>query len=180
MKKVIGKFILYRLMGWKIVGKLPDLKKYILIGGPHTSNWDFILAICFVWILQLKITILGKKELFVFPIGKFFRVLGVIPVERKKAQNQVSAVAEMFSNRNEFIIGLSPEGTRKKVDKLRSGFYNIALQANVPIVVGIIDGVTKTIHIRTPYYNTGDKETDFKYFNSQYKSYTGIIPKNSF
>ena len=180
MKKAIAKFILYRLMGWKLNGQLPDLKKYIVIGGPHTSNWDFVLAICFVWILQVKVTILGKKELFVFPFSTIFRSLGVIPVERKKSQNQVEAVAEMFNNREQFIIGLSPEGTRKKVTKLRSGFYNIALKANVPIVVGIIDGATKTIHIRPPYYNTGNKTIDLEYYNSQYKSYKGIIPENSF
>ena len=180
MKKAIAEFILYRLMGWKIQGELPDLKKFIVILGSHTSNWDFVLAICTIWIVEARITIIGKKELFKFPFGGIFRALGVIPIERKKSQNQVEAIAEMFNHREELIIALAPEGTRRKVERLKSGFYNIALKANLPIIPVTIHGTMKTMIIQKPYYNTGNKDIDLKYVTDLFKSHTGIIPARSF
>ena len=180
MKKAIAQFILYRLMGWKLTGELPDLKKYIILGGPHTSNWDFILAMSTVWITQAPVNIIAKKELFKFPFGVILRSMGVMPIERKKSQNQVDAIAEMYQSREQFIIALAPEGTRKKVDRLKSGFYHIALKANLPVVIVSVNAPNKTLTIQEPYYNTGDKETDFKYFNHMFKSHTGMIAENSF
>ncbi len=167
-------------MGWEIKGELPDLNKFIVILGSHTSNWDFVLAICTIWMVQVKVTIIGKKELFKFPFGSVFRALGVVPIERRKSQNQVDAIAEMFDNRENLVIAIAPEGTRKKVEIFKSGFYYIALKANLPVVAVIIHGTTKTILIQKPYYNTRDKEIDLKHFNHIFKSHTGIIPANSF
>ena len=181
MKKTIATFVLNKLMGWQLVGELPDLKKYIVIGGSHTSNWDLLLSICIFWIASKKqINIIAKKELFKFPLGILMRSLGLMPIERKKAQNQVDAIAEMYNNREEFIIALSPEGTRKKVDRLKSGFYHIALKANLPVVVINVNGKTKSLIIQEPYINTGDQDTDFKHYNNMFKSYTGMIAENSF
>ena len=180
MKKAIAEFILYRLMGWKLEGELPDLKKYIILGGPHTSNWDFILAMSIVWIKEAPVNVIAKQELFKFPLGIIMRAMGLLPIGRKKSQNQVDAIAEMYNSREQFIIALSPEGTRKKVDRLKSGFYHIALKADLPVVIVSVNEPTKTLIIQKPYYNTGDKDTDFKHFNHMFKSYTGMVAENSF
>jgi len=180
MKKAIAEFVLYRLMGWKLTGKLPDLKKYIILGGPHTSNWDFILAMSTVWITEAPVNIIAKRELFRFPLGIMMRAMGVLPIERKKSQNQVDAITEMYKSREQFIIALAPEGTRKKVDRLRSGFYHIALKADLPVVIISVNAPTKTLIIQEPYHNTGDKDVDFKYFNHMFKTHTGMLAENSF
>jgi 1-acyl-sn-glycerol-3-phosphate acyltransferase len=180
MKKAIAEFVLYKIMGWQLIGKLPDLKKYIILGGPHTSNWDFLLAMSTVWITEAPVNVIAKKELFKFPLGFIMRSLRVMPIERKKSQNQVDAIVEMYNARERFIVALAPEGTRKKVDRLKSGFYHIAIKANLPVVTISVDAKNKQLIIQEPYYNTGDIETDFKYFNNMFKMYTGLIPENSF
>ena len=92
----------------------------------------------------------------------------------------MDAIAEMYNSREEFIIALSPEGTRKKVDRLKSGFYHIALKADLPVVIVSVNAPEKMLIIQKSYYNTGDKDTDFKYFNHMFKSHTGMIAENSF
>lgn len=178
MLKSIGEFILYRLMGWKIEGELPNLQKYIIIGGPHTTNWDFILALMTGWVKELNLTILGKKELFAFPIGWIFRALGVVPVIRKKSQNQVEAIAEMFRNRPHMIIGMAPEGTRKKVAKLKSGFYHMGRLGGVPVVAIGCDYPTKTLIISQPFYATEDTEKDLEGFHAFFRKITPKYPEN--
>ena len=180
MKKAIGNLILCRIMGYKVIGDLPDLKKIVAIGGPHTSNWDFIIAISVIWIRKMKITVLAKKELFRFPFGWFFRSLGVIPVERKKNQRQVDAIADMLNNSDEMRIALAPEGTRKKVEKMKTGFYYIAQKANVPLVMALIDAPNKIVRITEPYYLTGDMEVDLDFIYKAFRNVTGVIPENSF
>ena len=129
-------FLLW-ITGWKIRGKFPyHLKKCVVIVAPHTSSWDFFLGLAVRSKLRLGfIHFLGKKELFDGPFGFLFRWLGGIPVDRFSSHNMVDQVVQKFKSEESFSLVLSPEGTRKKVERLRTGFYNIAQQAGVPLVM---------------------------------------------
>src|SRR5688572_15279889 len=113
-------------MGWKTDLAFPyhHLKKYIVLVGPHTSNWDFLIGLAYRSVLGMdKVRFLGKKELFRPPFGFLFYGLGGTPVDRSKSSNMVDEVADLFNKHEWFAIALSPEGTRTRVDRLRTGFY---------------------------------------------------------
>ncbi len=125
----------FRIFGWKINGQLPDEKKYICAVAPHTSNWDFIVGVAARSILRIhNAKFLGKSQLFKKPYGWLFRYIGGIPVHRDKNHDMVEQVASIARNSKEFILAIAPEGTRKKVTKLKSGFWYIAKAAGIPIV----------------------------------------------
>lgn len=135
----------------------------VIIVAPHTSWKDILVG--FAARDQLKIPnakFLGKKELFDGPFGWLFKRLGGTPVDRFSKQGAVEQVVELFNKHDEFILALSPEGTRKRVDKLRTGFYHIAKQANVPIQMIGLDFSTREIIIGEPFYTSDDEAKDFK------------------
>jgi len=164
-------------MGWKIVGDYPkDLKKFIIVGAPHTSNIDFVLGALMKYIKGLPINFIGKQSLFKPPYGFIFKALGGVPVDRSKSTNMVDAIINVFNEKEEFILAISPEGTRKKVDKWKTGFYHIALGANIPIIFNTFNFGKKEYLISEPYYLTGDKEKDFLFFHNFYKDVKGRFP----
>ena len=176
--KIFARFILYKILGWKLVGNFSiDIKKYVVIAAPHTSWIDFPIAILARMSSGVMINFIGKDSLFKFPFGVFFRALGGTPVDRSKSNNLVDAIVQIFNNKEEFRLGLSPEGTRKKVDKWKTGFYYIAKGANVPIVMATLDFENKQIKISNPYYTTDNKEVDFNVFHSFYKNVKGKNPE---
>ena len=135
MKKLIYKFIFFRIMGWKIVGEVDEkIEKCILIVIPHTSWLDFFVGLFTRGIVGLEMNWLGKKELFSFLLGWYFRYMGGAPLDRSGGLNMVDSIARVFEKRKVFRLGLAPEGTRKKVAELKTGFYYIAEKANVPII----------------------------------------------
>jgi 1-acyl-sn-glycerol-3-phosphate acyltransferase len=123
------------------------------------------------------INFIGKNSLFNGPFGFFFKGLGGTPVDRSQSNNLVDAIIEIFNSKEEFRLGLSPEGTRKKVDTWKTGFYYIAKGANVPIVMATLDFENKKIKISEPYYTTDDKEKDFNFFYTFYKNVKGKNPE---
>jgi len=153
-----------RITGWKAVGGIPpELKKFILVVGPHTSSWDIFMGFAFRSALKLDyINFIAKQELFKPPFGAMFRKLGGVPVDRFSNNNFVDQVAAMFNSREKFAIAMSPEGTRKKVDRLRTGFYHIAKKAGVPIVLLAFDFGKKEFRFSTPFYTTEDEREDVK------------------
>ncbi|WP_288954533.1 1-acyl-sn-glycerol-3-phosphate acyltransferase [uncultured Polaribacter sp.] len=176
--KTISKFILFTLLGWKIENNFPkSLKKYVVIAAPHTSWVDFPIAILTRMSLGTMIHFIGKDSLFKSPFGFVFSMLGGTPVDRSKSNNLVDAVVNIFNSRDEFRLGLSPEGTRKKVEKWKTGFYYIAKGANVPIVMATLDFGNKRVKISEPYYITGDKEKDFEVFYDFFKHVKGKNPE---
>jgi 1-acyl-sn-glycerol-3-phosphate acyltransferase len=176
----ISKFILYTLLGWKVENSFPDEpKKYIIIAAPHTSWIDFPIAVLSRISAGKMVHFIGKNSLFKWPFGAFFRALGGIPVDRDKSVNMVASVVAIFNSKKEFRLGLSPEGTRKKVEKWKTGFYYIAKGANVPIVMATLDFENKKIKISTPYYVTSDMESDFKVFKNFFKNVKGKKPELS-
>ncbi|MFT5761513.1 MAG: 1-acyl-sn-glycerol-3-phosphate acyltransferase [Polaribacter sp.] len=164
---MISKFIFTKLMGWKLVNDFPkDIKKYVVIAAPHTSWQDFPIGILARNTSVIKINFIGKDSLFKGPFGFIFRSLGGTPVDRSQSNNLVDAIINVFHTKDEFRLALSPEGTRKKIAKWKTGFYYIAKGAKVPIVMATLDFKKKQVKISEPYYTTDDKEKDFKYFQS--------------
>ena len=167
---MISKFIFNTILGWKLVGDFPkDIKKYVVIAAPHTSWQDFPIGILARNTSGIKINFIGKDSLFKGPFGFIFRSLGGTPVNRSESNNLVDAIVKVFNEKDEFRLALSPEGTRKKVDKWKTGFYYIAKGANVPIVMATLDFGKKQVKFSEPYYTTDDKEKDFEYFQSFFK-----------
>ncbi|MEN8883850.1 MAG: 1-acyl-sn-glycerol-3-phosphate acyltransferase [Flavobacteriaceae bacterium] len=175
-----SKFIFTRILGWKLVGNFPSqLKKYVVIAAPHTSWRDFPIAILARNTSGEKINFIGKNSLFKGPFGFIFRSLGGTPVDRTCSNNLVDAIVQIFNTKEQFRLGISPEGTRKKVDKWKTGFYYIAKGAKVPIVMATLDFENKQIKISETYDTTDNKEKDFEYFHSFFKGVKGKKPELS-
>lgn len=177
--RLIAKFIL-KLMGWKSVGFFPaNLKKYVVIVAPHTSGWDFVIGLLFRKALRLeRVKYLGKHQLFKRPFGFFFRWLGGYPVVRTSSHNLVEQVVKIFNDHEEFALALSPEGTRKRVHKLKTGFYNIARSARVPIIMVAFDYKRKQAFISLPFETTTDQQVDFEKILSFFRPVEGKYPDN--
>ena len=178
MYKLLAK-IFFQLKGWKVRGGIPvGIKKCVLIAAPHTSNWDFLYG-SFAWkLFGLDVKYLAKKELFWFPLGVFLRAIGGIPVDRKKNTNLVDAMVELVNNKDDIIVLMTPEGTRKKVDKWKTGFYHLALKANIPIVLGKINYKAKEAVIDGTFIPNGNIEKDFEIIRAFYKDVVGRNPEN--
>ncbi|WP_370225440.1 1-acyl-sn-glycerol-3-phosphate acyltransferase [Mesoflavibacter sp.] len=179
----LAKLIYFKILGWKVVGNTnfskDSIKKAVLISAPHTHNFDFIIGLLLRKVVDLKSNYLGKKELFVWPIGYYFRAVGGVPVDRKNKENKVETIAKLFDDKEEFRLTLAPEGTRSKVDNWRTGFYYIAKKANVPIIMFTLDYQNKQNKVSRPFYPTDNIEEDFKYMKSFFSDVKGKVSKNS-
>lgn len=161
---------LLRLMGWRIVGTLPNVPKLVCIGAPHTSNWDGLVALSAIFALRLRIHVMMKSNLFKPLIGSFFYWLGGVPIDRSKSSGVVEQSLAAMKSQDQFYLGLSPEGTRNNAEKWRSGFYNIALAANVPILVVVLNYQLKEIQIADVFSPTGDYEKDLAQILQHYQN----------
>lgn len=176
--KILARFILFTLFGWKLENDFPKTPiKYVVIAAPHTSWVDFPIAILCRMASGTMVHFIGKGSLFKRPFGFFFRALGGTPVDRTKSNNLVDAVIDVFNSKDEFRLGISPEGTRKKVEKWKTGFYYIAKGANVPIVMAALDFGNKKIKISEAYYTTSNKDKDFEVFHTFFKDVKGKNPE---
>jgi len=179
MAGAISRFLL-RMLRWQITGRYPhEIKKCIVAVAPHTSNWDFPLGVAVRSAIEAKIMYVAKKELFRWPFGAFFRSTGGYPVDRKKSTNFVQAVVDIIEKEEEIAICFTPEGTRKRVERLKSGFYHIARLANIPIILTKFDYENKVVHFEEPFYPTGDTEADLEYIWNYFKGVRGKRPEHS-
>ena len=153
--------------------------KFVIVVVPHTSWWDFLLGLLVRKVWNEEINYIGKKSLFDSPLGWFFKWTGGAPIDRSKANDTVSATAQVFKDRNKFRLSLSPEGTRKKVTKWKTGFYYISKAAEVPIVLVAFDYGKKQIKVSEPHYTAEDQVADFKVYKSFYRGVKGKVPENS-
>lgn len=151
---------LYKLRGWHIDGRPPAVKKFILVGAPHTSNWDFAVFLGATHELGIRASYLGKHSLFRWPLRRFMLDMGGIPVDRAKRSNYVDQVVAEFARREELALVIAPEGTRHSDGRWRSGFYHIAMGAGVPIVPAWIDRGKRRAAIGSPILPTGDYAAD--------------------
>ncbi len=150
-----------RLTGWRFEGTLPDRAKFVMIVAPHTSNWDFLVGVMAMFALGIRGTFLGKHTLFAWPFGIAMRWLGGVPVNRSSAHDVVRQTIEYFEQRDQMILALSPEGTRKKLPAWRTGFYHVARGAGVPIVPVAFDFPNGVITLFPEFHTTGDQAADF-------------------
>lgn len=174
-----AKYVMRR-NGWTIAGTLPDIPKFVLIAAPHTSNWDAILFLGVVFSLRVNVHVMAKAEAFRFPVAWLFRYCGGIPVDRKKSTGLVDQMVKVFNESDRFILTIAPEGTRHQVVEWKRGFYHIAKGAGVPIVLAIVDGRHKTVHIGQVFHPTEDVEADIKAIQSYFAGMTGIKPRRKY
>ena len=166
------------LFGWRVVGELPNLKKMVVIGAPHTSNWDFVLGLAVIFAARWKFHWVAKHTLFKPPLGWLMRWLGGSPVDRSKSSNTVEAYIKLFIEHDEFALLIAPEGTRSRRDYWKSGFYHVAHGANVPILLAFIDKATKTCGLAHHLMPSGDIGEDMGLIASFYADQEGLVPEN--
>ena len=149
-----------RVLNWRVEGTVPNIPKMVMIAAPHSSNWDFIVGVAAKLGMRLSVKFLGKDALFVFPLGILMRRLGGIPVDRSSRNAMVESIVAEFAQRRQLILVVAPEGTRKRVDRWKTGFYHIAHGAGVPIVTAAFNWGERAIQIGAPFYTTGDVDAD--------------------
>ncbi|WP_308909674.1 lysophospholipid acyltransferase family protein [Pseudokordiimonas caeni] len=169
-----------RLTGWKKVGEVPDIPKFVAIAAPHTSNWDFPIFMAVVGAFRVRARFFGKHTLFDGPFGWLFYWLGGVPVERdtRAAADMVEGAVKAFEAHDDFILGIAPEGTRSKVERWKTGFYRIAVAANVPILMAYLDASKKEVGLGPLFYPTGDMTADMAAIHAFYADKQGINPAN--
>ncbi|MET4695996.1 lysophospholipid acyltransferase family protein [Endozoicomonas lisbonensis] len=165
-----------KLRGWKKEGQLPDVGKCVVIAAPHTSNWDFVFMMLMAFSFRLKVFWMGKNSLFKGPLGPIMRFLGGIPVERSKHTGLVQQTIDQFNQNDDLFIALSPEGTRGKVTKWKSGFYHVANGANVPVAMAFLDYKRKVAGFGPLFKPTGDYEKDLAEIQAFYRGISGKNP----
>lgn len=165
-----------RNLGWKVEGITDFPNKCILCVAPHTSNWDLFLGKAVYTSMGRNAKFLIKKSWFFFPMNLIFNALGGIPVDRSKKTSLTEQLAEEFNKRDEFQIAITPEGTRKKNTEWKKGFYYIALEAKVPIVIIAFDYKKKVVDFKSVFYPTGDVDADMETIK---KFYEGVSAKHS-
>jgi 1-acyl-sn-glycerol-3-phosphate acyltransferase len=166
---------LFKLAGWTLVGNIsPTLKKSLIIVAPHAQWFDFPVGLFARAILKTKVSFLGKAELFKGSFGFLFRWIGGKPVDRFSNNGMVESVVKLYNENDILHIALAPEGTRKPVSKLRTGFYYIALEAKVPIIMIVFDYPNKRIIAREPFYISGNMEEDLREIANYYNQFGGV------
>ena len=184
MKRRIYNFILTNFIGWEIKGNKDlskkKIKKAILIAAPHTHWIDLFLGILIRGSVGFKSSFIAKKELFFFPLNVFLKLIGGIPVNRSKKNNTVNEIANIFNQKEEFRLSLAPEGTRQKVSKFKTGFYFIAKEASIPIIMITMDYSNKQSLISEPFYPTENLKDDLNFIESFFDGVEGKIKEFSF
>ncbi len=176
MIKIIAT-ILLKMVGWQVSFSLPAQDKYVLIGAPHTSNWDFPLTLLALWASGLRFSWVGKHTMFRGPLGPIMRAIGGIPVDRSGSTGFLKKVIELFATRDKFVMAIAPEGTRSLTKKWKAGFYHVARATGVPIALGYIDYPRKRVGVERMFEPSGDVEADFEILREYYQDKIGKLPE---
>lgn len=172
----LGRIVMW-MLGWSIQGKFPDRDKLVVIVAPHTSNWDFLIGMAAMLSIRLSASWLGKHTIFFWPLSGLLRWLGGIPIDRSLQKGTVDQIVDLFHSRKQLVLGLSPEGTRKKTEKWKTGFYQIALQAGVPILPISFDYSRKVVGIGPLLTPGGDLEKDLHAIGTYYSNIKAKHPE---
>lgn len=164
-----------KLSGWRIEGDWPALKKAVLVAAPHTSNWDGINMLATSGHYRVQLKWMGKKSLTRGPFGWLIKAAGCVPIDRSQSNDVVKAMSAEFAERESMVLAIPPEGTRSAVREWKSGFYHIAVGANVPLVLSVLDYGTKTVRLAAVFYPSGDYEGDLPLIRAHYASAKGKI-----
>ena len=175
MTKAIGRAVL-RLSGWRMEGEIPNVAKAVAIVVPHTSNWDFLVAIAGLFAVGVRVSWLGKNTIFEGAGGPVMEWLGGIPIDRSASMGVVDQIVERFNTSDTLVIGLSPEGTRSRVDRWKTGFYAIASKAGVPIVPISFDWETRVIRFGDLLMPSGDMDADVAELKKFFEGAVGKRP----
>ena len=167
-----------RLRGWRVDGAFPSDPKFIAIGAPHTSNFDFLIFLGVLGHFKRRANFIGKHSLFWGPLGWLMRKLGGIPVQRHSGGGLVEQAVAAIEAADEMILVIAPEGTRSKADMWKSGFYRIANDANIPIVPASVNGVERVATVGAPLRVTSDLKADMDSFRAFFDGVVGIRPGN--
>lgn len=173
--RLIGMTLL-KIAGWRVEGYLPPVRKLVIIGGPHTSNWDFILLVLFALYFRTPTNWIGKDALFKPPLGWIMRRLGGIAVDRSRKSDTVSQVVDVINARDDLVLVVTPEGTRGRVEKWKSGFYWIAHGADIPITIFFADYKRRVCGFGPVVEPTGDYESDVQVLKDFMKTITPRHP----
>ncbi|MBK8701005.1 MAG: 1-acyl-sn-glycerol-3-phosphate acyltransferase [Saprospiraceae bacterium] len=172
---------LAKLWGFRFTGAIDHIPRRVMfVVMPHTSNWDFPLGLITRGALKLKLRFIAKNSLFKWPYGFIFRWLGGIPVDRSKSQNFVHNVVKSIEKYDDISLAMSPEGTRKRTDKLKSGFYWIAMEAKMPLVMVKFDFGNKEVNFSEPMVPVGDYEADLSKIVAHFKGVKGYNPEQGY
>ncbi len=174
--QAVGKMI-FSVMGWRIDGELPNVPKFVAIGAPHTTNWDFVMGMASLLAMGIHVHWLGKDSIFKWPATYLWQWLGGMPIDRSSPHGVVEQTVELFRSHERLIIALSPEGTRKTVEKWRMGFYYIAHGAHVPILLVCFDYEHKRLVLGPLFVPTGDAAADLRKILEYYTPVKGKYPK---
>ena len=174
--QAISRFIL-RMFGWQAELAVQMVDKCVLVGAPHTTNWDFPLAILGMAAMGLKFNWVAKHTLFRWPIGYIMHFLGGIPLDRRSGGPGFAIKAvENFQDNDHFILAIAPEGTRHKTEYWKAGFYKIALKSGVPVALGYVDFKNQKVGIGKVFMPSGDQKKDFAIVKGFYRDKTGKYP----
>ena len=173
----LGRFMM-GIRGWRVEGEIPDIPKIVLIVAPHTSNWDFLTGLWVKLALHLGARFVGKHTLFRWPLGAAMRWLGGVPVDRSAASVFVDETARVMRESERMTLVITPEGTRRRTDRWKSGFYRIATAAKVPILLAGFDYPRKVVSFGPLFHPTGDYEKDLKALRALYRPELGLKPGN--
>lgn len=172
----LSKLIL-RIFGWKVEITTPDYPKCLICVAPHTSNWDFILGELAYRSVGRKAGFLMKEQWFKWPLGAIFRAMGGIPVRKKRGSSLTDVIVEKYKSSTRLSLAITPEGTRSRTSEWRHGFLHIAMQANVPLLLGAIDYKKKYIEIKTEFTPTGNIDADMKAVKQFYSHFNAKFPE---
>lgn len=172
-------FYICRAFGWRFTGERPAEDKIMILGAPHTSNFDYFLTLGLMHYYRVPLRYLIKDVFFKGPWAPLFRSLGGIPVDRSQAHNLVDSIVNTIKAQDRMAIGVLPEGTRKKMDGWKSGFYYIAHGAGIPIYPARVDGPNKTLFMGPKILTTGDIDKDMELLAAFFGDVKGVVPENT-
>lgn len=165
-------------IGWHFKGEFPNQPKLVLVLAPHTSNMDFLIGLAPLFALGLRLSFMAKDSLFWGPLGVYLRWLGAVPIDRSAGRGYVDAAIKEFQEREQFILVITPEGTRTRVEHWKSGFYHIARGANVPILPVVFDYSRKEVRFEELFCLSGEQEKEIEQLRSLYNASQARVPSN--
>jgi len=178
LTRAVGSGLL-KLFGWKVEGKLPDEAKVILVGEPHTSNWDFVLIMCAAQSVGFRMSYIMKKEAFFWPMGGFFKWMGGLPIERKKGQDSLAQIKKHIDANDNIFLAITPSGSRRPKEKYKTGYLRMANAFGIPLFLIGLHGPTKSIVLDRLVDPVGDVAKQNKSIQDYMDgTYRGIKPKN--
>jgi len=173
---LFGRAVL-RLFGWRVVGTVPDLPKFVVAVAPHTSNWDFVIGVAAMFALDLDLAFIGKHTLFRGPFARLLRGMGGIPVDRSRPHGLVDDAEAAFSRMERRVLALAPQGTRSPVPHFKTGFLHIARGAHVPILLAALDYEAKRVRLGPTFTPGPDVEADRAWIEAHFANVRGRRPR---